>query len=289
MRLAGTALIALWAPAAQAGWPDDVSIGGMTEQGGIEQLDTPDLSADYRTVVSELGFSVGTATILAPHTLGARGFEIALDSGVAFLNTRDRDLQPSPWARAVIDEDPNSVQATPGLTIRKGLPLSLEVGLTGRWVSLSRQGVFGGFVRAGLVEGWKPFPDVAVRLGYTGYIGNDELELGVFDAGVTIGSTFSAGTKGGLKSTKLTPYLDVSLLVVSATPLASDEVVSQVGATTFGGTSNNPEVLPPEGALVLPRFSGGLELQLTRFVIRLSGGYALGATGNIAAAVGFRY
>lgn len=289
MRLRALPLLVALAPsAAWAGWPEDVTISGMTSYGGIDDLDTASLSESYRTVVKELAVSVASSTIPAPATLGSRGFEIVLDSGFTFLDTRTSG-EPSPWGRAVVDEDPTFLQGTPGLTVRKGLPLSLELGLTGRWVSLSRQGVFGGFARVGIVEGWKPFPDLSLRVGYTGYVGNDELELGVADIGLTLGSTFPVGGEGKLKSVKVSPYLDVALLVVNATPLVSDEVVTQVGAVTFGGASNNPEALPAEGALVLPRFSGGLELRFARLVFRLSGGYALGATGNAAAAIGFTY
>ncbi len=289
MALPVIALVALLSPDALASWPDDVSIGGMTTQDGIEQLNTEALAEDYATVVRELGFSIATSAIPAPHTLGVRGFELTLDSGFVFLDVQERDGTPSPWGRASVDERPSGLQATPGLTVRKGLPLSLELGMTGRWVSLSRQGVFGGFVRAGLVEGWKPFPDVSLRMGYTAFLGGEDLELGVFDAGLTLGSTFSRGAAGGLRSAHITPYLDVSLLVVSATPLLTDAEVLQLGAVTYGRRSNNPDTLPAEGTIVMPRFSGGLELQLAHFVLRLSGGYALGATGNFAAALGFRY
>lgn len=291
MTLPGLALIALLAPRAHATWPDDVSIAGMATQDGIDQLDPVTLGADYEQVVRELGFSVATHALPAPHTLGVRGFEVTIDSGFAFMDTNERDGQPSPWARATVDEDPATLQATPGLTVRKGLPLSLEVGMTGRWISLTNQGVVGGFVRAGLVEGWKPYPDVALRMGYTGYVGGDDLELGVFDVGLSIGTTVTrtGGPTATLRSTRFSPYLDVSLLVVNATPLLSDAEVLQIGAATYGRASNNPGVLPEQAALVLPRFSGGFELLMGRFVVRISGGYALGATGNFAAALGFRY
>lgn len=289
MRLGALALLVALAPsAARAGWPDDVSISGMTTYGGIDQLDTATLSEAYRTVIKELAVSTASSTIPAPGTLGSRGFEIVLDSGITLLDAFP-GAEPTPWARAVGREDPAFLQGTPGLTVRKGLPLSLELGLTGRWVSQSGQGVFGGFGRIGLIDGWKPFPDLSLRVGYTGYVGNDELELGVADIGLTLGSTFALGGDGKLRSVKLSPYADVALLVVNATPLVSDAVVAQVGAVSFGGVSNNPDVLPPEGALVLPRFSGGLELRFARLVFRLSGGYALGATGNASAAIGFTY
>ncbi|MCB9680375.1 MAG: hypothetical protein H6733_02810 [Alphaproteobacteria bacterium] len=285
----GPALVALLLPAAaHAAWPEDVTLSGMTVHDGIRVVDTEQLSEDYAQLIRELGASIATATILPPGTLGASGFEVVAESNLAVTSTSDR-LGPSPWSRAHVDEDPGAFFFAPGVTVRKGLPFSVELGMTGRWVGMSRQGVFGGFLRAALVEGWKPYPDVGVHLGYTGYVGNDELELGVFELGGSLGSQWAFGSTGGVRTTKIAPYLDITLLVISATPLLSDDDVIAIGAVTYGRRSHNPEALASQPAIATARFSGGLQLITGQFVLRVTGGYTLRAVGNVAVAVGFTY
>lgn len=293
MRALGLALPALLASApAAAAWPEDVSLSGMLEHDGVRVTDRELLTADYEQLVRELAASVATATIPAPRTLGISGFEVVLESNVAFTDTSTAsDGSPSPWQRAQADEDPGAFLFAPGFTARKGLPFSLEVGLTGRWVGMSRQGVFGGFARAGLVEGYKPWPDLSLTLGYTGYIGNDELELGVLNAGLTLGSSWTFGASDGAKTSRISPFLDVTLLVVYATPVLNDADVAALGANSFGGTTNNPDVdtLSPQAPLLMPRFTGGIELITGHFLLRITGGYTLNAVGNVAVAVGLSY
>ena len=48
-----------------------------------------------------------------------------------------------------------------------------------------------------------------------------------------------------------------SLLTISSTPTVSDDVVQNVGATTYGRRGGDPELAPVEGALVVGQFSGG--------------------------------
>jgi hypothetical protein len=172
--------------------------------------------------------------------------------------------------------------------VRKGLPFSVDLGLRGSWIGNSRQGTFGGFARVAVVEGRKPWPDVNIHLGYTGYVGNDELELGTFELGGTLGSRFRFGSEGSIRSFSIAPYLDVSLLVVSASPILPDQVITDLGAVSFGHRSAS-DTLPSEKAVPLARFSGGLELRANLFVLRLSGGYTLNALAHAAVAVGFRY
>lgn len=282
------------APAtARADYPEDVTPSSMTEHGGVSVLDTQALSEDYESVVRQLATSIATHTLLPARTLGASGFEIALDTNIAFIDVNSLEGEdPTPWERVTPSEDPTGPWFSPGITIRKGLPLSVELGLSARWVGLTRQGVFGGFVHAGLLENAEPWPDVGLHLGYTGYVGNDELELGVFDAGLSFGGSFRPGGKGKARAVELSPFLDATLLVATSTPLLDEETYSAVGAVSFGKRGGYPDsdtASPNQKAMVIPRFSGGLELEFGRLVVRVSGGYALKSVPNVAGAVGFTY
>lgn len=275
--------------AALAAWPEDVTLSGMTEHDGVPVLDGTVLAADYEQLVRELAAGIGTATVLPAHTLGAKGFEIALETNLAFTDVyRETANVPTAWERAHEGEAPGPLMFTPGLLVRKGLPFGFELGFRGQWVGGSRQGIVGGYVRGSLVEGFKPWPDLNVHLGYTAYVGNDELDLGVFDAGMTLGSRFQVGG-ATLKSGQVSPYLDITLQVVNVGPTIDADTANAIGAVSYGADSVDPDTLPAEGAIATGRFSGGLEVTAAAFVLRLSGGYTLGGLGNVAVAVGLQY
>jgi hypothetical protein len=222
-------------------------------------------------------------------SLGATGFEVSADTSFSFTDTYGTTGSPSPWDRAHVSEEPGSFAYLPGFTIRKGLPFSLDVGMSVRWMGNSRQAVVSGFARAALVEGFKPWPDLNLHLGYAGYIGNDELKLGVFEAGLTLGTQAVVGTGQGPRTTRLSPFIDVSLMTVTATPTVDDDTITSVGAVTYGRRGGDPELAINQRALVIPRFSGGAQILMGQLSLRLSGGYSLNATPFAAASLGFVY
>lgn len=281
--------LALLIASAQAAWPEDVNLAGMVDQGGVVVVDKALLAEDYATVIRQLGASVGNRVTMPAGTLGATGFEISLDSTMSFLDARGDDDDPSPWHRVSTTESPSAQMFQPGIMIRKGLPLSLEVGFGGRWVGMSRQGVLTGFVRAGLVEGYKPWPDISLHMGGSGYIGNDQLELGVFDVGLTLGTTAPLGPSGGARIARLSPYVDASLLVVSAAPKLDTATRDAIGAVAYGRRDSDEDPNNNTKAITMPSFSGGLQLEAGTFMLRLSGGYTLRAVPWVGASVGFSY
>lgn len=291
MRPVGYAALALLlAPvAAEAAWPEDVTLSAMTTFEGRPQTDQSVLSADYGQVVRELAAAISTHTIMPPSTLGLKGFEVTFDTNIAFVDVyRHTTNIPAPWERVHVNGQPGNVHYSPGLTVRKGLPFSIELGMTGRWIGESRQGIFGGFIRVGAMEDFAPWPDLGVNLGYTAYIGNDELEMGVFTLGGSIGKAFDVGPKGGLRSARITPFADVALLVAYAAPLLDDATAEAIGAVPFGHPGRNAN-LEPQPPITMARFSGGVEVKASYFVLRLSGGYTINALANVAVAVGFNY
>jgi hypothetical protein len=274
---------------ASAAWPEDVSISSMTEYQGVRVLGDGVLTDAYRQLIRELGVAVGTRSVLPADTLGIRNFEVVADTNVSFTRTAGTTTDPSPWQRAHPTNEPGKVMYQPGFTIRKGLGLSVEVGLSARWVGNSRQAVVGGFVRAAIAEGYKPWPDVNVHLGYTGYVGNDELQLGVFDAGLTIGTKAPLGPLKAARVAKLHPFVDASLLTITSTPKVDDDVVRDVGAITFGRRGGDAELAPIERAMVVGQFSGGFQLVAGQLTFRVSGGWALGTMPFVASSLGFVY
>ena len=161
---------------AHAAWPDDVSLRALGTIDGVATGDTRSARDAYEVVVRQLGVAVANPAMGAAETSGMHGFDIQLVNSVAFLDAdSDRASNPAPWERVHTDGDPSGAMWLPGVNVRKGLPLGLEVGGRFSYVGFSRQTVVGGYGRWGLVEGYREWPDIVVQLGYSGYVGNDEL------------------------------------------------------------------------------------------------------------------
>lgn len=282
------ALLLLVSPA-RAGWPEDVSLSSMTEHEGIRQVDSEALGLAYATVVRELGIAIANKPLAPAETLGASGFEFAIHNTLAFNSTRSPDgVEPSPWSRVTPDEDPGAFMFLPTFSARKGLPFSLEVGGNMTWIGMTRTGAFSAYARGSVVEGYKPWPDLTFQLGYSGYVGNPELELGVLDAGVTLGSTFAFGSFPGIRSAQFSPYVNYTLYVISAAPILDAETEEAVGAVQYkGSTPNDAEGTVP--ALIAHQFTAGFQITNGTFLIRILGSWGPASMPTVTAGLGFSY
>jgi hypothetical protein len=287
MRLA-LALLLLSSNNAHAAWPEDVSLTGLGEHDGAQVLDTTALSEAYGIVARELGAMVANKPHYAAETLGASGFEFAIDTTVGFHSVRSRTSAPAPWERVHSAEDPFAVMVAPTFSARKGLPFSLEVGGTMSWMALSSQGVFSGFARFAPLEGFKPAPDISVHVGYSGYVGNEELEVGVVDFGFTIGGTYAIGPTRDLRATKFSPWFDFTTLRVSAIPILDLDTMSELGVSEYRGSLTIPdENLQP--SLGMARIGGGFQVTNGSFLFRLSGSWVLNSLPTATVGLGFVY
>ena len=242
-------LVVLLPATAQAAWPDDVSLSALGTVQGEAVTDTAASRTAYETVVRELGTAIANKPLAPAETLGLSGLHVALTQSVSFLDAwTDSESNPAPWERVHPEEDPAHVMWTPGVAVRKGLPLSLEVGANLSYVAFSRQAVLGGYGRWGLVEGYRAYPDVSIQLGYSSYIGNDELDLGVMDGSMSIGYTLPFGRKVGINEGSFAPYGGVGLLWINARPQMSGEDQESLGVRAvsgFGGKDSYAEGFRP--------------------------------------------
>jgi len=280
----------LFCPAlASATWPEDVSLSSMAEHDGTVQLDAQALNAAYITVITELASAVANKPYHPAETLGASGFEFAIDNTIGFNDTGFAGGSEVPsWRRVHEDETPFGGLVIPAVTARKGLPFSFEVGASMGWHALSRQGLFSGFVRFAPLEGYKPWPDLSVHLGYSGYVGNNELELGVLDFGVTIGSTFAVGPSKAVRSTQVAPWIDLSGLKVTAKPLFDTETMAELGLVEFTGSYSDEEQRI-EPSITLFRMIGGVQVVNGSFLFRVAGGWTVNGLPQISFGIGFQY
>ena len=256
---------------AHAGFPDDVTLTQLgTWRGDI--VDNPSAQKDaYYTVVRQLGAAIANKPLAPARTLGINGFDVQLTQTWAFISAAGDDIfSPAPWERVHLDEDPNRVMWLPGVSVRKGLPLSLEAGMNWSWIGFSRQTAVGGFGRWSVFEGWEKAPDFAFQLGYTGYIGNDELDFGVLDGSINIGYTFPFGYLIKVNQASVSPFIGCGMLKLNAVPRISQAEQDALGigpVTGFGSKDH---------------FRKGFNLVTPHLGVRIkSGDFSLATTATI--------
>ena len=272
---------------AQAAWPDDVSLRALGTVEGVTAGDARASRDAYEVVVRQLGVAVANPSMGAAETSGLHGFDLQLVNSVAFLDaSSDNASNPAPWERVHADGEPSGAMWLPGVGVRKGLPLGLELGARFSYVGFSRQAVVGGYGRWGLVEGYREWPDIVVQLGYSGYVGNDELELGVMDFSGSVGYTVPFGRKAGLNEASFSPYVGGALYVINARPTLSGEEQESLGVRAVSGfrgkDSYTDGYLPAAVHL-------GYRIQSGPFQIQMSGAWAPNALPMLNTAIGYAY
>lgn len=266
-------------------FPIDIDLEGMMEHDGqlMGGIDTDTLAADYLQLMAELGTAIAPKPMEPVRTLGSSGFDMTLSTTFVFITNSTDDNSPTPWERANANETQPQFVFVPQVSMRKGLPLSLEIGGSAGWLGMSRNGVFGGWGRLAIVEGYKPLPDVAVKVGYSGYVGNDQLEMGVLDVGIALGSTFAFGSFPGINQATFSPWFSYNVLTMSAFPLINADIAADVGAVELSTDADS------ENAVVVNQFSGGFEIANGAVHFRLGGSWAIGGVPHATVGIGFSY
>lgn len=271
---------------AWAAWPNDVVLDGIDTWRGVAVLDQDQITADYHQVLQELGTAISNKPMHGGETLGLYGFEVGFSNTIAFIDTRSSEGQPSPWGRVHEDNDPANMLVIPRLDIRKGLPASIEVGASMGYLAQSRQTSMGGYVRAAPLEGYRNMPDVVFQVGYAGYVGNDQLELGTLDMSGTIGYTVPFGRITGVNSASIAPYLGFGSLKVHARSNLSEERQSELGIGPVSGFADS-EFFSDDFALW--QIHGGFRITSGSFSFRGAGNWVPSGLGSVNVGMGFVY
>ncbi len=206
------------------------------EQNGAKVVDIE----SFRALARDLGHLVAPKGVGPASTTGSHGFDIGLAVPVSFI-----DATSSQWSKAVTDA-PGTLQAIQ-LNVRKGLPLSFELGATLAYVAKTGVSSLGASLKWAY-EGYHKYgPDIAVRVGFSGMFGARDLSVLVIDTGLLLSKAF--GVNGVLT---LTPYAGYIIAITRASS-------TLVGSLT--GTSDRPEkfVIPLETIAV---HHGALGLRL---------------------------
>lgn len=284
----------LFASVALAAFPEEPSITAMDDYGGASTY-IADTSAEvdyveigYQTMVRELGVAIANKPMAPAETLGANGFQVGLHNTFAFIRTGSNDgTHPTGWDLAAADESPPIALFIPSLSVRKGLPLSFELGATASWVGMTRTGVLGAYGRWAPLEGFRRVPDVALQVGYAGYIGNDELEVGVLDMSATVGYSLPFGVTEGIHQAVFSPYVGIGFNQIHAAPrtdLSKTDLEGRV--TELSSVQTDPNYL--EGMAPV-QIAGGFRIQNGDFAATISGTYSPSLIATVNVGLGFVY
>jgi hypothetical protein len=283
-------LLLLSAPTARAAWPEDVDLASMLDQDGEAVVDREVLGQSFRQLVTELGTMVSNKPTTPADTLGIYGFDVDLSSQFVLTEARDRKGEPSPWARAHRDENSAPYHLLPTFSVRKGLPMSTEVGGSIGWIGGSSSGFAGGWARAALFEGYKPLPDLSFKVGYSGYVGNDDLDCGVLDLSVTLGTTSAVGALPGINTAQISPWATFTTLRVSANPTLDPVVENDIGALRYARTRPGEEeedtTAPP---IAVPVFGGGVQFTAASAHLKVAASWAPATVPTVSTGFGFTF
>ena len=191
---------------AQAGYPDDLLVDNLAQLEGCTYCVAADLTGnelaalqqDYFTVVAQDLMVLSSPHLVAPaESMGVNGFDVGIEE--TFLMERKNHprrangLLATGWEAMAMSGQPSPVGHAPGVRFRKGLPFSGEVEGTFRYVPNTRQAIVSGHARWSVLDGWPWVPDVALGIGYGGYIGNPQLDVGAMQLDVVAGWTIPVG------------------------------------------------------------------------------------------------
>jgi len=278
----GIAMIALllYSASATAGTPADVVISDMRVYQGA-RLDTAPTD-QYATLIDQLGADVVANPAAIPAaTTGVAGWDFSLQNTFGFVPAYKDDNGPTGWQLANPDGTPPNFTATPNLVLRKGLPFGLEVGGRGGWMSGSRQGVVGGFLRVAPLEGSQPLPDLSFQAGYAAYVGNPELSVGVTDLSATLGTRLKLFRTARVTFSHWEPWFTFSMLRITAAPRLDAATLADVGAYAIGGKDAT------EPARWLPRWGVGFQVTTNRVLLRLASDWAPKAAPTLTIGLGY--
>ena len=233
----------------------------------VDQLSNVERSkrqGSFDWVVRELALSIAAPPTHSVSSLGMFEFELSTDHRISFVHD-ENGSGSSPWSELSEDGDASVVQYIPRVVIRKGLPYSFEVGGNVGWLGISRQFVVGGYGRWAMLDGWKKVPDAAIQISYDGYVGNNQLDLGVFQLALSVGYTFDTRSALSASGSRFSPFVGYGYLMTHAQPLTE---VPNISSVTAWADEAAPGVDPRD--FRAHRFFGGMQVRNGQVQFRIA-------------------
>ncbi len=203
-------------------------------------------------------------------TVGQAGFEIAVSSKMSFATDKAAfwgaiNSNENKTADADGKYDAPDVFATLDLSMRKGLPFSLELEGDVNWLANSSMFYVGAGLRWAITEGWWFLPDISVR-GHVGTIVG-ESDISMVNVNVDAAISYTWGL-GGIAS--ITPYAGYSALINIS---SSHPIIIYVPSTDSSGkkTVEAVEQVFNRSTQFVNRGFVGLQLKGEAFVFDVAG------------------
>lgn len=169
----------------------------------------------YRDFTTQLGFVLAPRLASPAETLGYAGFHVSAMWSGSFVSGDEPYWANTEGAQRG-GAPPNFLQ-TLQLDVRKGLPMSFEVGVNLMWLVDSEVFTPGLEVRWALQEGYRYIPDLAVRAAVNHMVGNRDLQLTTLALDGVLSKSFGLG---GMVN--LAPYAGWSLIMIATSSRVID-------------------------------------------------------------------
>ena len=180
--------------------------------GNVTCAPNQDAFLDFTT---QIGFVMAPRLASPAETLGYAGFHVSAMWSGSFVSG-DEPYWANTEGAQEGGQAPSFLQ-TLQLDVRKGLPLSLEVGVNLAWLVDSALFTPGIEVRWALLEGYASLPDFAVRAAINHLVGNRDLRLTTLALDAVLSKSFGvAGT------VNLAPYAGWSLIMIASSTRVVD-------------------------------------------------------------------
>lgn len=264
----------------------NLSPQSMSDWNGKDYSQSASIQQGYGIVVRQLGMAIANK----PQTIssmGIHGFEMSLQNSVSFIDaTRYSDGSPSPWNLAFSDEQAPENLWIPSIHIKKGLPLSLEIGARTGMIQGDTGSIFGTYLRFSPVEGYHKAPELSMQVGYTGYIGNSELGVGTMDASVSIGKSIPFGPLTGVNSSVFRPFVGGGMYWLRADPRLQPSEADALGIYPVSAFKDSDAYVD---GYQLVSFDGGFEIESNEVLFSMAASYSPGNILSIQHQFGFSF
>jgi len=254
--------------------PYDVSVLGLGRP--IHDADAP---TRWRSMTTELAFTLAPRALAPAETLGVSGFEMSIANSLTDI-TEAADYWKGQAGEPVFEAPLSGRKTpkmlwTPTLHLRKGLPLSTEIGIQGSYLSFSELFMVGAEFKIAIYESFfRWLPALALRVAGGRLFGSSQIDMLTGEADVMASLPFGVG---GM--CQVTPYVGfgemfahVNSYVIDETPYSvTDATNDQKGGT--GGSLYGYDTLEWKNNYY-PRAFGGL--RMTWSMIELLFEYNLG-------------
>jgi hypothetical protein len=263
-----------------------INPSSMSEWSGQSYTSTSSIQQGYGIVVKQLGMSIANKPS-AGTSSGIYGFEMTIKNSIAFVDSKDYvDGSPSPWNLISNTEEAPPALWLPSVEIRKGLPLSLEIGAQAGLVVTDVGSTFGSYVRCSPMEGYKNAPDITIQYVYAGYIGNPDLALSTMDLSLSIGKGFAFGPLANVNSSIIHPYAGAGMYWLRADPRLDSSEESKLGIGAISSFSKSDEFT--EGYRLFA-WDLGVRIQSNEMLVSFSSSHSPGNLWSVNSSIGYSF